>query len=120
MLFWPKSDAPGSAEKAVLAGATRVHAIEWAWWERVRTTVLYRYGFDPAPFRRSDNPAWYWVATRTVRPAILEPVPDLLKRHEDAGIELRVVRNLWPLVDLVVESGCVFSGIRLRNATGRP
>lgn len=120
MLFWPKGEQIGTAPKAVLSGATRVHAIEWAWLERVRTAVVYRYGFDPAAFRPHEDPPWYWLADRTIRPMVIEPVTDLLKRHDDAGIELRVVRNLWPLVDLVVDSGCGFSGIRLRNAMGRP
>ncbi|GAA1700376.1 hypothetical protein GCM10009765_57230 [Fodinicola feengrottensis] len=108
------------SRQTLLAGSSRVHAIEWSWLDRVRHGVLYRYGFEPAPFRPHDNPTWYWLAARTIRPVVLEPVTDLLKHHEEAGIELRVVHSLWPLRDLVVESGCGFSGIRLRNATRRP
>jgi hypothetical protein len=37
-----------------------------------------------------------------------------------AGIELRVTPNLWPLWDRVVSSSLEFSGIRLRNAEPRP
>ena len=45
---------------------------------------------------------------------------DLLARHADAGIELRMVDNLWPLWERVVASTLEFSGIRLRNAKPRP
>jgi hypothetical protein len=48
-----------------------------------------------------------------------EPVGDLLALHEDAGIQLRVLPNLWAFVDAVAASTLDFSGIRLRNATDR-
>ena len=41
---------------------------------------------------------------------------DLIARHDDAGIELRVLPNLWPLWNDVVASTLEFSGMRLRNA----
>ena len=45
---------------------------------------------------------------------------DLLARHAEAGIELRLVANLWPLWDRVVASTLEYSGMRLRNASPRP
>ena len=45
---------------------------------------------------------------------------DLFALHESAGIQLRVLSNLWPLWDAVVASTLGFSGIRMRNATSRP
>jgi hypothetical protein len=45
-----------------------------------------------------------------------EPVGDLLALHEEAGIQLRVLADLWPFWDAVVGSTVGFSGIRLRNA----
>jgi hypothetical protein len=47
-------------------------------------------------------------------------VGDLLRLHEQAGIQLRVLPNLWPFWDAVVASTLGFSGIRLRNARPRP
>ena len=44
---------------------------------------------------------------------------DLLQRHVEAGIELRIVTNLWPLIDAIVASGLEFSIIRQANAQGR-
>lgn len=49
-------------------------------------------------------------------PVSVKPVGDLLDRHAQAGIELRIVPNLWSLRDAVVESGLDFSLIRMRNA----
>jgi hypothetical protein len=46
-------------------------------------------------------------------------VGDLLERPVMAGIELRLLPNLWPLWDRVVASSLEFSGIRLRNAQAR-
>jgi hypothetical protein len=117
--FWADGP-PTPAAAALLAGATRVHAIEWTWYERLRDATVYRYGFEPEPFRPRDNPRYYLTATVPVRPVVVEPASDLLVRHREAGIELRMVTNLWPLWDLVVPSGCEFSGIRLRNAARRP
>jgi len=43
------------------------------------------------------------------------PVGDLVARHERAGIELRVVRDLRPLIAEIVASGLGFSIYRQRN-----
>ena len=44
------------------------------------------------------------------------PLGEPVALHEEAGIELRVLPNLWPLWNDVVASTLEFSGIRLRNA----
>ena len=49
-----------------------------------------------------------------------ELVSDLLGCHAEAGIQLRVLDNLWPFWDAVITSTVGFSGIRLANARGRP
>jgi hypothetical protein len=47
-------------------------------------------------------------------------VGDLLRCHAEAGIQLRVLDNLWAFWDAVITSSVGFSGIRLRNAKPRP
>jgi hypothetical protein len=47
------------------------------------------------------------------------PDGDLLALHEAAGIQLRLLPNLWPWWDEVIESTLGWSGIRLRNACPR-
>jgi hypothetical protein len=49
-----------------------------------------------------------------------EPVGSLLRLHDEAGIQLRVLPGLWPFWDAVVASTLGYSGIRLRNARPRP
>ena len=102
-------------------GVARVHAIEYGWLEAMRTVRLYAYRFAASDFRAFGSPEPHaHVATVAVSPlGPPEPVGDLLRLHEEAAIELRVVRNLWPFFDAVSRSSLGFSGIRLRNARPR-
>ena len=46
-------------------------------------------------------------------------VSNLLDLHEKAGIQLRILPNLWTFWDAVTATNPAFSGIRLRNARPR-
>lgn len=116
--FWPDTE-PTPSQLALLGGRRRrVHAIEWAWLERMRSCELFVYELDRAAFVHHDN--GMWVSEHTVEPLGVRPVGDLLERHRVARIELRLVDNLWPLWELVTSSGLEFSGVRLRNAAPPP
>jgi hypothetical protein len=78
------------------------------------------YTFDSSPFRLELADAGYWVAQCDVTPISVSPVGDLLARHAEAEIELRIVKNLWPLIDAITASGLEFSIIRRANAQPRP
>ena len=102
-------------------GGDRVHAVEYAWLDAFRSAQLYAYRLPAAQFRPFGHPRPHaWVSTEAVRP-LSEPqrVPDLLSLHEEAGIQLRVLPDLWPFWDVVITSSLDFSGIRLRNARRR-
>ncbi|MFQ6327979.1 DUF6886 family protein [Nocardia sp. CWNU-33] len=102
-------------------GGTRVHAIEYSWLDALPNTALYAYRL-PAEFFRPIGGAQphAWVATVPVDPlGPPEPVHDLIALHEAAGIQLRVLTNLWPFWDAVTTSSVGFSGIRLRGARPR-
>jgi hypothetical protein len=94
----------------------RVHAIEAAWLDRVRTCRLHEYRFDPGPFAPWPEADGYWTAAVAVAPASVEPAGDLLARHQAAGIELRVLDELTALRDEVLASGHRFSMARMANA----
>jgi len=99
----------------------RVHAIEYAWWDAMRTARLYAYRLPAGPFRPIGAETHAMVATEPVRPlGPAEEVGDLVDCHARAGIQLRLLDNLWPFWDEVVGSSVGFSGIRLHNARPRP
>jgi hypothetical protein len=103
-------------------GRTRVHAVEYGWLAAMRTVELFAYRLPADAFRPvSDDDAHAYVATTAVDPlGPAERVEDLFVLHDAAGIELRVLDNLWAFWDDVVASTLGFSGIRLRNARPRP
>lgn len=110
-----------SASDRARLGSPRVHAIEYGRLSSLRSVRLYAYRFAASSFRSFGAHAHAMVATEPVSPlGPPEPVGDLLALHEEAGIELRVLRNLWGFVDAVSSSSLGFSGIRLRNAQPRP
>jgi hypothetical protein len=102
-------------------GGERVHVIEYGWLEAMRTVRLYAYRLPAMPFRPFGRPCPHaMVAKSAVTPlARPEPVGDLFAVHAAAGIQLRVLPNLWAFVDAVAASSMEFSGIRLRNADPR-
>ena len=100
---------------------TRVHAIEYGWLEAIRTIRLFAYRLPADRFSPFGGEAHHaHVAVEPVEPlGPPEPVGDLLHLHAEAGIQLRVLDNLWPFWDEVIASTVEFSGIRLRNAKPR-
>ena len=98
-------------------GGARVHAVEYGWLGAIQTVKLFAYRLPAAPFEPFDSPVPHaHVATRPVEPlGPAEPVGDLLRLHEEAGIQLRVLPGLWSFWDTVITSSLGFGGIRLRN-----
>ena len=101
-------------------GASRaVVAIESAWLERVRAAQLYLYRMPDEGFELWDAGAGYWVSRKAVKGLEAVKVTDCLGAIAERGVELRVVKTLWPLRDAVVGSTLGFSCIRMRNARPR-
>lgn len=114
---------PGDRERILgPGGGERVHAIEYRWLDRLRTVRLYAYRLPAERFRPvGQGRPHAFVATEPVEPeGPPELVGDLLELHEAAGVQLRLLSNLWPWWDAVITSTLDFSGIRLRNARPRP
>ena len=118
VLTWGAPQTTPSDREQFLGKTWRVHAIEYRWLPKLESTVLYAYRFaasDFAPFGTPEPHAR--VATVAVHPlGPPEKVGSLLEAHEAAGIELRLLANLWPYWKQVSTSTLGFSGIRLRNA----
>ncbi|GAA2377226.1 DUF6886 family protein [Nonomuraea africana] len=109
---------PWDVERIVGAGCgERVHAIEYGWLKAMMEVRLYAYRLPADPFVPIGEPPHAVVAQEPVVPlGPPEPVSDLIELHEEAGIQLRVLDNLWPFWNQVTASTMEFSGIRLRNA----
>jgi hypothetical protein len=120
VLTWASATTTLADRERFLGTSVRVHAIEYAWFERMQSVVLYAYRFDASEFAPFGSPEPHaWVSTRPVKP--LGPprlVGSLLAAHAAAGIELRLLANLWPYWNQVNASTLGYSGIRLRNARG--
>jgi hypothetical protein len=123
-MAWATRMTSDADRKRVLGPhADRVHLIEYAWLSRVRTAEVFAYRFSAVDFRPygDEHDPHAFVAEDVVRPlGPAEPVGDLLRLHEEAGVELRLTSSLWPWWREVVDSTVGFSGIRLRNAMGAP
>ena len=102
-----------------MGAGTRMHAVESVWLERMRACRMYVYRFDAAPFALYNADAGYYATKETVAPLSVEPAGDLLALHAAANVELRIVPNLWPVIDAIVASGLEFSIIRKANALPR-
>ena len=123
MMAWDGPDTTPNDRDRFLGpgGGERVHAVEYAWLERIRTVRLYVYRLPASRFRPIGEPTAYaMVAEEPVTPlGPPEPVGDLFAAHAEAGIQLRVLPNLWLFADAVTASTMEFSGIRMRNAAPR-
>jgi hypothetical protein len=91
----------------------RVAVIESGWLDRFRSARVYAYRLPNESFEPWDK---FFVSRETVVPLELVELGDLLARHAEAGVELRIAPALYPLWDRVIETSLDFSGIRLRNA----
>lgn len=121
ILAWPLPTTTDEDRRTWLGdgpGRT-VACIEWAWFERLREAVLYRYALPAAAFAPLDgeDEPWMLVSREPVVPERVEVIPDLLAALRDAGVELRVLPSLVPLKN-AWETTMHVSGIRLRNAAG--
>jgi hypothetical protein len=114
--FWATEDTTDDDVDRFLGGdrTRRVHVIESAWLERMRSAALWAYELLGATFEPEDR---YWISSVAVEPSRLIELDDLLGLHAAAEIELRIAPQLLELWDRVVAATLDFSGIRLRNAT---
>ena len=118
--FWAHAATDPADAERLLGDAERVHIVEEVWHGRMRTTPVYAYRLPAAAFEPHPGVGGYWISRSPVEPSELTRLGDLVDLHKRAGIELRVLPNLWPVWDAVVASTLEFSGMRLRNALPPP
>jgi hypothetical protein len=115
--FWAIESTTDEDVERFLTGdrACRVHAIEAPWLGALRDARVFAYRLPPATFEPYGPAAGYFVSREVVEPLEVVQLDDLIGRHAEAGIELRIVPKLQPLWERVIASTLEFSGIRLRN-----
>ena len=94
--------------------------MEAGWLGRLQECRLYAYRLPAAAFRPHEAVGGYWVTDEQVDATEQVAAGDLLGRHADAGIELRITPSIWPFWRRVASSTVLFSGSRLRNSAPHP
>lgn len=113
---WANDEAEREKLRAAfVTEARRVTATELAWLDRIRAVRLYVYELDRAGFVPWPEAEGQWISYDAVEPRSVHEVGDLLARHAEAGIELRLVPDLGPFVRQMVASRLPFSGVRLQS-----
>jgi hypothetical protein len=113
--FWA-TPSTTREDAALLAGAGRVHAIEGAWLERMRSAHVVAYRLPEESFAPDPEVGGYWLSREAVVPEEVVELGDLLALHVEAEIELRLVASIRALWSRVIASTLEFSGVRLQNA----
>lgn len=123
MAWTTPATSPSDRERILgPGGGDRVHAVEYRWLAAIETVTLFAYRLPADRFTPFGDPVPHaMVSAEPVEPlGPPERVPNLIELHEAAGLQLRVLPNLWAFWDVVVQSTLGFSGIRLRNAAPHP
>ena len=113
--FWATPETTRE-DAELLHGSMRVHIVERGWIEPMRTTRVVAYRVPDDTFAPDPEVGGYWLSREPVEPVDVVELGDLVARHAQSDIDLRVVPNLWPIWSRVIDSSLEFSGIRLHNA----
>jgi hypothetical protein len=105
--FWPSA-------------ADRIHVMETGWLARMQACRLYAYRLPARAFRPHEEVGGYWVCGEPVEAVGREVIDNLVGRHADARIELRITPSIWPFWRRVANSTVGYSGLRLTNAAPDP
>lgn len=111
-----KGTSKEDIEKYIGISSRHVVMIESDWLERLKSTELCLYEFDPKDFVLQDAVAGYYVSTVTVHPIHKICVHDLPVEIRKRGAELRTVDNLHPIADEIKKSTFDWSLCRMAFA----
>lgn len=115
-----RCDANSAADdKARFIGSSQASAImtiERQWLSAMHETQLTLYAFDAGPhWQLYDASAAYFISPVSVTPVARHQIDNPAAALIAHGTELRLVDDLWPLIDAVAQSTMRFSILRKRN-----
>jgi hypothetical protein len=115
--YWAVAKTSDEDVERLLLGdrSLRVHLVQADWLEAVRSTRVVAYRLPSETFEQYGRAAGHWVSRQPVEPLEMVELGNLLEKHAEASIELRIVPKLLPIWQHVIASTVEFSGIRLRN-----
>jgi hypothetical protein len=90
---------------------SRVQVAPLSWSDAIVACQLYEYRFETTDFEPWLEAEGQWISYRAVTPLDVVPVGDLLRRHDEANIDLRLVPDLRA-IRAVLDSGLPFSIVR--------
>ena len=99
--------------------SARVQAIERGQLAAMGAAHLHRYELPIEAFEPWAEADGQWICRVPVEPIRVAPFGNLIGRHREAGIDLRVLDSLWDLHDRVATGRWPFSIIRMSEAVPR-
>lgn len=112
--------SPDDCRKFFPQSQDRILAVEFGWYERIKSAELYLYQIPADAFTEVDAIAGYFISRQAVAPLQVTRVGNLAEEIVRRGYKLRLLPNLWSLYDEVLASSVQYSIIRMRNAQPRP
>lgn len=97
-----------------------VLAIESGWFERMKKVKLFIYEFNPENFVLQDACAGYYVSRKSETPVSVIEVDDVFSLLFTLKTEIRILDNLWPLAEKVMNTTLDWSLCRMKNALPKP
>ncbi len=86
------------------------------WLERIKNTKLYLYKMPHENFELLDEGAGYYVSYKTIKPANINTIENLIEELEKRNAELRVMPSIKLLSEEISYSSLQYSIIRIRNS----
>ncbi|MFB5760998.1 DUF6886 family protein [Paenibacillus medicaginis] len=113
-IVYRRTEYTSEADQIKFFGVSSVDivvTVEKDWYERIRSTMIYRYRFPVESFELFDDNAGYYISPQTIIPLEVEPLDHLLGRLMQLPVEIRFTDSLVPLRNELVNSTVKYFGI---------
>ena len=111
---------PDDIKRCLPNGYSHAVIIETDWLERLSSTTLYLYHFDPSGFYLQDEVAGYYVSEKPQTPIGVTVVTDLEGELQKRNVALITVDNLWEISEEIKKTTFNWSICRMAYAKSKP